>query len=390
MNVPTANAPTFGVRHWGKRPSTWVCLGSIVVSLIPILQVPATGYVETIIAQSTMTLFVLAPGLASASAWEASRFRAWADKGPSVALKILIDRIVIWSLIVPLGYVCASVLQAFARGGMVGQPLTPSGVGMLLYVWIVGISWALIGATLGFSTRPIIAVITAGVLAYVWFAILPSTSPGPIRRITGDFLVCCSLDSVIDPQAIAVACAGSIGFACLVIAAALMWKREANLGAVVACVSVAGFGVATAGTSSIDQFGAAPRDPSVMECRDQVCAWPEIPDDAVDVNIQARQAFAQVIPEQWSYYLDVPVVWGELTPNQLSFSGESTVEGVLGNFGDQAGSAELAASDSEVCGLPASELGVTVSGLPWDPNQRVDRGIIHDRLEQALCLQAKP
>ena len=52
---------------------------------------------------------------------------------------------------------------------------------------------------------------------------------------------------------------------------------------------------------------------------------------------------------------------------------------------DQAGSAELIRSDAKVCGIPAKDLGITLSGLPWEPNRQVNVGDVVQRIEHTVC-----
>ena len=78
-------------------------------------------------------------------------------------------------------------------------------------------------------------------------------------------------------------------------------------------------------------------------------------------------------------------MWGDFSEEHLSLSGQSTVEGIVGEFVDQAGSAELIRSDAKVCGIPAKDLGITLSGLPWEPNRQVNVGDVVQRIEHTVC-----
>ena len=79
------------------------------------------------------------------------------------------------------------------------------------------------------------------------------------------------------------------------------------------------------------------------------------------------------------------MVWGDFSEDHLSLSSQPTLEGVVGEFVDQVGTAELIRANAQICGIPAKDLGISVSGLPWDPNRQVDVSDVVQRIEQSTC-----
>lgn len=77
--------------------------------------------------------------------------------------------------------------------------------------------------------------------------------------------------------------------------------------------------------------------------------------------------------------------WGEFSLEHLSLSGQPSVEAVLGEFVDQAGLAALIRENATICGVPASEVGMVLSGQPWVQDVPIDPQQVNQRLEQALC-----
>lgn len=78
-------------------------------------------------------------------------------------------------------------------------------------------------------------------------------------------------------------------------------------------------------------------------------------------------------------------MWGDLSEDHLSLSSQSTVEGIVGEFVDQAGSAELIRSNATICGIPAKDLGITLSGLPWERTRQISVADVAQRIEQSVC-----
>lgn len=103
------------------------------------------------------------------------------------------------------------------------------------------------------------------------------------------------------------------------------------------------------------------------------------------LNIQAREELLAIVPQPWISYASEKIEWGELSEEHLSLSGQSTVEGVLGEFVDQAGTAQLTKTSDVICGQPAHDVGVMVSGFPWSPGEQVNTETVRMRIEQSLC-----
>ena len=138
-------------------------------------------------------------------------------------------------------------------------------------------------------------------------------------------------------------------------------------------------------STRMDTFGLTARDTDAIQCDAEVCAWPEIPPQTRQLNAEARTLFRNLAPEHWKPYADPPVQWGEFSLDHLSLSGQTSVEGVLGEFVDQAGLAALVRENATICGAPASGVGMVLSGQPWAPDAPIDPQQVNQRLEQALC-----
>ncbi len=378
--------PSFGVSHWIRRPSTWLCLAALMLALIPVSQAGKSIYGPAAAAQATLAFFVVTPAIAAAAAWEASRFQAFVRQAARPVRTIVFDRILVFALVAPAGYTLALLTQ------MVGIPTVPIGLvlAMLAYSLLVGVCWALIGGALGLVVRPIIAVTVAGLIAYAWYAITPSLRPGVLRRLTGDFVACCSLNTTLDPQALIAASLGIVGFALAVIGAVLALraaraKHGLHTGLASSAAGIACLIVGVVMSTRMDTFGLTARDTDAIQCDAEVCAWPEVPPQTRQLNAEARTLFRNLAPEHWKPYADPPVQWGEFSLDHLSLSGQPSVEAVLGEFVDQAGLAALVRENATICGAPASEVGIVLSGQPWAPDAPIDPQQVIQRFEQALC-----
>ena len=351
--------PNFGFRHWFRRPSLWICLAGIVLSAVPISELGKTTYFQSNAAQSTLVFVVIAPAVSAGMAWEASRFREIAQLGRSSVVRIFRDRMLLWSLVFPVGYVLANLAQSTESISFASKFFWM----MLAYSCVVGICWVLIGSALGFSLKPLISVCAAVALAYTWYAIVPATSPGVLRHLAGDFLACCSLDTTLDVKAIGIAVAGIVGVTLLVVSAAALLRHRRKLYMAALLLGLLAIVGSTFWAQKLTEFGLVQRDSAQIVCVSDVCAWPEVPKENILLNIQAREAFS----------------------NHLSLSSQPTLEGVVGEFVDQVGTAELIRANAQICGIPAKDLGISVSGLPWDPNRQVDVSDVVQRIEQSTC-----
>lgn len=373
--------PNFGIKHWLRRPSLWICLIGIILSAVPISELGKTPYYESIAAQSTLVFFVIAPAVSAAMAWEASRFRPLVQMGRKSVARIYVNRMFAWSLIFPLGYVLANLSQS-TDSALLGSSVFWV---MLTYSSIVGTCWTLIGSALGFSFKPLVSVSVSAALAYTWYAVIPATSPGSLRHITGDFLACCSFDVTLDVKAIGTAIAGIIGATLTIISAAALLRNRCKMYMLTFLLGLISLIGSFAWAQQLTEFGLEQRDSREVVCSSKVCAWPEVPNENISLNIQARDAFSKISPPEWRDFSERPVMWGDLSEEHLSLSGQSTVKGIVGEFVDQAGSAELIRSDAKVCGIPAKDLGITLSGLPWESNQQVTVEDVAQRIEHSVC-----
>lgn len=373
--------PKFGVKHWLHRPSAWICFIGVALSAVPISELGKTFYHESIIAQSTLVFFVLAPAVSAAMAWESSRFRSIAQLGRKSVVRVYINRIFAWSLIFPAGYLLANISQSTN----IDLFSSLSSWLVLAYSFIVGICWTLIGSALGFSFKPLISVCVAAVFAYAWYAVVPSTSPGLLRHMTGDFLACCSLDSTLDLKAIGTAAVAIVGISLIMVGAAALFRHRSKLYISILALGLLSLTGSIALSQQLTEFGLAQRDPYQIVCSPKVCVWPEVPVENISLNVRARDAFTKISPTEWKRFSENPVMWGEFSQEHLSLSSQPTLEGVVGEFVDQAGSAELTRLNAKICGVPARDIGAVLSGLPWDPNRPVTLEDVVRRIEQSTC-----
>ena len=373
--------PNFGVRHWLRRPSLWICLVGIMLSAVPVSKFGKTLYYESAAVQSTLVFFVIAPAVSAAMAWEASRFRPLVRLGVKPVARIFVNRMFAWSLLFPFGYVLA-ILSQNTDSALFGSSIFRV---MLAYSAIVGICWTLVGSVLGFFFKPLVSVSVSGALAYSWYAVIPAISPGALRRITGDFLACCSLDATLDVNAIGTAIAGIIGFTLTITSAAALLRNCSKFYIFFFFLGLIIFFGSFVWARQLTELGLAQRDPRQLVCSSNVCAWPEVPRENIILNIQARDAFSEISPIEWRDFSERPVMWGDLSEDHLSLSSQSTVEGIVGEFVDQAGSAELIRSNATICGIPAKDLGITLSGLPWERTRQISVADVAQRIEQSVC-----
>ncbi|MBK4151233.1 hypothetical protein GWO63_006530 [Corynebacterium macginleyi] len=373
--------PNLGVKHWLRRPSLWICLIGIMLSAVPVSKFGKALYYESSAVQSILVFFIIAPAVSAAMAWEASRFRLLVRMGRKSVSRIYVNRMLAWSLIFPLGYVLANLSQS-TDSVLFGSSIFWV---MLAYSAIVGICWTLVGSVLGFSFKPLISVSASGALAYSWYAVTPAISPGALRRITGDFLACCSLDTTLDVNAVGTAIAGIIGFTLTIASAAALLRTRSKFCMLFFFLGLISLLGSFVWARQLTEFGLAQRDPRQFVCSSNVCAWPEVPRENILLNIQARDAFSKISPIEWKDFSERPVMWGDFSEDHLSLSSQSTVEGIVGEFVDQAGSAELIRSNAKICGLPAKDLGITLSGLPWERTRQVSVGDVVQRIEQSVC-----
>ncbi|APT92454.1 hypothetical protein CPHO_05655 [Corynebacterium phocae] len=290
-----------------------------------------------------------------------------------------------WCLVVPIGYFFAILVQS--SNTFIFTKI--SFWLMLFYALVVGVSWTLIGTILGFTLSPVLAMCLSGGISFAWYALIVAIPPGPIDRVTGKFLVCCSYGEVLNSQAIFLAMLGIASAAFIITGLCLVWKLSRFTGMLLLCLGIISMAMTFSIGKSMNPTGSAPRDPSEMKCRDNICAWPEIPDSYFENNVLALDELRKVAPESWNSYINNPILWGSGSRDSLTFVGLNNVDGVLGAFVDQAASAQLIREGKSICGIPAQELGIIMTSLPWPPEQVVELSVVHERLEDNYCPQRR-
>ncbi|MEJ4113409.1 hypothetical protein ACGE24_05240 [Corynebacterium kroppenstedtii] len=373
--------PSFGLIHWLRRPSVWICIIALVLTAAPISDMGRVAYTPSVVTHPLMTFFIVAPAITAASAWEISRFRPLVSSGRPIVVKVYFYRVFPFSFVLVIGYLIALLSEA--------PSFTVLASGLLWftlgYTLVVGICWTIIGTVFGLSMKPLIAICIATLLGYGWYAVPPSMSPGVLQRLTGDFLACCSLDNVLDYRTILASVVFLVGVTMVIVSIVALLRRKKIRTTFLGLVGVACMAGAFVLAAQLSEFGLKPRDRADMHCREGVCARPEVPEDIVNNNISARNALKEIAPLSWRKFVDRPVLWSGGSVEHLSFSGQTTVEAVVGDYVDQAGSAELIATDAKICNVRAKDIGIVRTMQPWDPHQPVTLQDFIHRVEREYC-----
>lgn len=393
--------PRFGAAHWIRRPSIWMCLLGTAMTAIAI-QPPESEYfyAEISTARASDALFPIIMAMSAAMAWEISRFRhlirSQLFSRPSIALWIICDRILPWATLAPLGYTVTLIYL----GVWPAHFTNPSAWLMFVYATWVGIAFALIGAILGVALPPLASLSLTGLLSFGWLTVPPATHWTTLRHMTGDFTSCCSIDTVLSPRVPGAGALGLLGLlaltvtvGCLIIAATLRTSASTLLptGTVAGLVAtIAFFSSATIGNALPDYGSSIPRPLNEMVCTSSVCVWPEIADNRVKLNEQALAQFREIAPPQWKYLSNNPVTFDGVLPSGepvdgLLFSGETSIEKILGDYATQIAYRELEATNTSLCGAPVNDYGLVSIGEPWDPHTPINPATAIARLENFFC-----
>lgn len=328
-----------------------------------------------------MVYFIMAPAIAAAAAWEASRFAHLVSSPSTRLIKVGAERLLPWGLFAPMSY-CLALAIYMPPAQALGLPTFWL---LLLYSLVVGLCWVMIGSALGLVCKPMIAIALAGLGGYGWYAVTPATSFSTLRRVTGDFSPCCDLNSTLDPGSVHAALLGLSALACIVIASTLLWKKRWWLAGPSASVGLAILLVSILAVDGLQDFGLKERPMTDMKCVDQVCARPEVPEDSFRLNARAVKHFEELAPSELSHFARGAVAWSGPVEEALWFSGNESLEGILGDYVDQAVSVYLMDQQAALCGAPMRELGPVRSGAPWRVTEPIDIEIVRERLEYSLC-----
>ncbi|MDO4928251.1 MAG: hypothetical protein Q3976_04230 [Corynebacterium sp.] len=374
--------PNFGMQHWLRRPSFWAVVLASVLSQVPIIaEETAPIYSLSQLSLATYTLYIVVPTITAAAAWEASRFRAMRGMGLQVLMKIFYTRILGWAIAQPINFWLALIVLG-ANTNIVQDAYFWL---FSAYVAVAALCWVVIGFVLGFILRPIVAVALAILLPYSWYALIPALPPGPWNIVAGEFILCCSLSTTIDLRAFAVASCGILTLALFGMAMLAVVRRNKGLSLSLGVPGLA-LGVLSATWSAqIPEFAFLERNAAEMQCTEEVCAWPEVSEQNVELNAQAYRLWSDIAPSEWQHYTDTPVQWKQPSPEYLAFSGAETVAGVLGDFVDQATSHDMYQNGIALCGYFLQADDAFQSGEPWDPATPITIEQAQDRLQRAVC-----
>lgn len=260
---------SFDLNQLIRRPSTWICLLALGLSLATVKNTGAWDDPESVAAQASGTLRYLAPGFAAAVAWEAAQFRKLTSHSSVNLWKQSVRGVLLGSLLFPICYVLALVVLG---SGMELLSLDLAWK-LSLYFLVVGLCWGVIATALGLLVGPLAASSLSALLAFGWHTASRFAPPGPVRALTGDFLACCSTEFELDRRSVLVAGLGILGLCALVISVALFLSGDIRLGllalAVGFAVLVTGYALAT----TLDDLGLRPRRLVFSECMADICSW---------------------------------------------------------------------------------------------------------------------
>lgn len=397
-------AGIFGIRHWIRRPSLWICIAMTVVCVYALgLEGYGSRYVLTLVVQASDSLAFITPALTVAVAWEASRMRALRGLGAVAVVKILRTRCLPFLIFPVIGFFATAVLLgrplgfAAAASSVIGLgEFSVSSLVMMLYIVWVGLYWIVLAAIAGLMLRPGLAIALSALLPYMWHGLVPAMGPGLMPAVAGNFLACCSLETVLDLSAVGSATlgiAGLVGVAGGTILLLTLTGKSKNIAAVCAVAGVLSIGGSAWVARGLPEYGVVPRSAQDMKCRNGICVRPEVPAEAVDANSAARDALSRVLPAEWSSGVVWSVAWNLNDSGSLSFVVSTRKEEVLGSFINQVAVDKLIDRGESICGVNTEySLGrddarrsVMTSQMPWPLDRPITADEAAERVRTALC-----
>ncbi|MGL4174289.1 MAG: DUF7224 domain-containing protein [Actinomycetota bacterium] len=267
------------VIQWHWRTSTTARLGLLVVAFSLLLTWQSSAFIAPswldVSSKATISILILAPGLSALTAWDARRFRAikaWRHSA----------RPAHHTMIAALAPATAWAITSLALGVLLmgwrarlSEPGWPH-FGVLSVGFLVCITAALGGHTLGRYLPSVYAVPLAFAASWLWLVYPPTITPYWVRNITGNFgTSCCSLDQALAPGG---TWAPIVTLSA--IAASLTMTHITRVGWAVTAVAILLPSAVFIGRGMTQDFGPDPVTGRVttMACRGeapQICSWPE-------------------------------------------------------------------------------------------------------------------
>ena len=268
-----------------RTPAVLLAVPCAVLALVFLSGNPGTSdYALAQATAATATMAVVGPVLAVCAAWETLTLRTlWGRLTVRRAWwQVLFQRLL---PVLVAGLLVEGACHVFvqAQSGHPGWPgwelpaLTVLGV----------LAWTAFGAALALTLGRLLAMTAALLVPYLVLTLPGGWEPLWLRHLNGNPFDCCSTSQVLDPR-VTVGSAAVLGTV-LVVSLCVAQVRLAPSGnrpwaaaAVTVLVLVtAGFGIARA-----SGLGASPgqqRPAGALECRQDICLWPE-DRDAFDAN----------------------------------------------------------------------------------------------------------
>lgn len=257
---------------------------------------PADGYAVAASATANIVLFLIASVIATASAWEGSR---WARSGmlryPSPRPRfIVIARIIGPSALTGIVVYVVAMVAGLRSGGGAGWP-----DGRVLAIGCSAmLAAALAGFTLGTRVHPVVALPTAFLATFFWLAFPRALHPDWLVSLNGDVSRCCTNAQDLAPRAV-IATIGinvAVIVVCLVLLTSFAAFRPVTAGTICLALMLIAAG---SGAWLVHGLGPAPvvARTSGLACARtavRICVWREH-----DATLPALTAAAQESIPRW-------------------------------------------------------------------------------------------
>lgn len=363
--------------HWIRRPAGIVMIPAIVLGLLLVSQFQPQTNNMGIGSEALIIFGLLGPALALSAAWEAFRVSdvLKSHNSVKVILKGFISRVYLLLPIGIFGYL-AGVLVLWKSG-------IPDSLGWTILLSVFHtLAWVSLGFSLGLVLPPIWGLTSATIIPFLLCAIPAGLEPGPIRHLFGVPVACCGLGSQLNHEMVYTSLLG-LGAVCVASIVLLLIPvyRKLSITAFVVPAALVALGIQTA--SGIGVTAASPREASELHCAQNVCVWPELPEDLVAANINAFQAFQTIAPPEFSEFKENGVTWaGSEERNSLAFVGQTDEDAILAAYLGYALS-QQSSPETTICGLPISIAARETSWSHTEPIKSVEQ--VKEKIE-ASCI----
>ena len=280
--IDAASPGTAGLRArlWPERTLAVTRAGPLLACAGVLVALASSTFADPywldLTSKSTTGLLVLAPGLAAACAWDASRWRILGVAAARSRSRQLLLTLTPAVLATACSYGVSLVILGVREHPEAGVP----SLSLVATSLLAAAAYASSGFALGSLLPRFYAVAAAFAWVWLWLAFTPTIEPFWLRNVTANLgSSCCGIDTSLAPHALLAPSLTALGLGALAVAL----LRDSNhrlIGAasgfavLLGCVSAAGFLVRDLGP-----------DPVVPRTGDQVCvhpaggptlcAWPE-------------------------------------------------------------------------------------------------------------------